>query len=63
MKGIVFKKCVSVKDPDGRFNPRYDESETMTVECDHVFMSVGQSILWGDLLKNEEEETVQWQTL
>ena len=54
VKGIVFKKCVSVKDPDGRFNPRYDESETMTVECDHVFMSVGQSILWGDLLKNEK---------
>lgn len=56
VKGIVFKKCVSVKDPDGRFNPRYDESETMTVECDHVFMSVGQSILWGDLLKNEKVE-------
>ena len=47
VKGIVFKKCVSVKDPDGRFNPRYDESETMTVECDHVFMSVGQSISLG----------------
>ena len=28
----------------------------MTVECDHVFMSVGQSILWGDLLKNEKVE-------
>lgn len=56
VKGIVFKKCVSVKDSDGRFNPRYDESETMTVECDHVFMSVGQSILWGDLLKNEKVE-------
>ena len=56
VKGIVFKKCVSVKDADGRFNPKYDEQETMTVECDHVFMSVGQSIVWGDLLKNEKVE-------
>ncbi len=28
--GIVFKKCTSVKDADGRFNPQYDENETMT---------------------------------
>ena len=31
--GIVFKKCTSVKDADGRFNPQYDENETMTIEC------------------------------
>lgn len=30
--GIVFKKCTSVKDADGRFNPQYDENETMTIE-------------------------------
>ena len=34
--GIVFKKCTSVKDADGRFNPQYDENETMTIECSNV---------------------------
>ena len=50
VRGIVLKKCVSVKDETGRFNPQFDENETMTVECEHVYLSIGQSILWGDLL-------------
>ena len=49
--GVVFKKCVSVLDAEGRFNPAYDENDTMTVDCDRVFLSIGQSIIWGDLLK------------
>ena len=49
--GVVFKKCVSVWDAEGRFNPAYDENDTMTVDCDRVFLSIGQSIVWGDLLK------------
>ena len=28
----------------------------MTVECKHVFFSVGQSIVWGDLLKGSKVE-------
>ena len=50
VRGIVFKRCVSVWDAEGRFNPTYDENDTMTVECEHVFLSIGQSIQWGDLL-------------
>ena len=49
--GVVFKKCVSVWDAEGRFNPAYDENDTITVDCDRVFLSIGQSIIWGDLLK------------
>ena len=49
--GVVFKKCVSVWDAEGRFNPTYDENDTMTVDCDRVFLSIGQSIIWGNLLK------------
>ena len=49
--GVVFKKCVSVWDAEGRFNPAYNENDTMTVDCDQVFLSIGQSIIWGDLLK------------
>jgi NADPH-dependent glutamate synthase beta subunit-like oxidoreductase/Fe-S-cluster-containing hydrogenase component 2 len=50
--GIVFKKCVSVFDAEGRFSPVYDEEETVTVPCECVFLSIGQSIQWGDLLKD-----------
>lgn len=52
VKGIVFKKCVSVKDETGRFNPKYDENDTMTIECENVFLSIGQAIVWGDMLKD-----------
>jgi len=54
--GIVLKKCTSVKDENGRFNPTYDENETMTVACKHVIFSVGQSIVWGDLLAGTKVE-------
>lgn len=29
------------------FNPTYDESDTITVPCENVFLSIGQSIEWG----------------
>lgn len=54
--GIVFKKCISVFDTDGRFAPQYDENDTQTVVCDQVFLSIGQSIVWGDLLKDSRVE-------
>ncbi len=54
--GIVFKKCTSVKDADGRFNPQYDENETMTIDCENVLLSVGQSIEWGNLLEGTKVE-------
>lgn len=54
--GIVFKKCIAVKDSQGRFNPQYDESNCMTVECDNVLMSIGQSIIWGNLLEGSKVE-------
>ena len=54
--GVLFKKCTSVKDADGRFNPQYDENETMTLACTNVLQSIGQSILWGDLLAGTKVE-------
>ena len=54
--GVVFKKCVSVTDAEGRFAPVYDENETMTVECKHVIFSVGQTISWGNLLDGTKVE-------
>ena len=49
--GVVFRRCVSVFDEKGRFAPVYNDQETITVECDHVFLSIGQSIQWGGLLE------------
>lgn len=56
VKGIILKKCISVKDTDGRFNPKYDENITMNVECSNIFMCIGQSVIWGDLLEGSKVE-------
>ena len=53
---VVFKRCVSVFDETGRFAPTYDDNDTITVECDHVFLSIGQSIQWGGLLDGTKVE-------
>ena len=50
VKGIVFKKCTSVWNAEGRFAPVYDENDTRTVDCENVFLSIGQAIEWGSLL-------------
>ena len=56
VKAIVFKKCLSVFDENHRFAPRYDEDDTLTVECNNVLMAIGQSAEWGDLLKGSKVE-------
>ena len=48
---VTLKKCIALKDAEGRFNPSYDENETMDMACDNLFFSIGQSIAWNDLLK------------
>jgi len=54
--GIEFKKCLSVFDKDGRFNPTFDENETKIVKTNHVLISVGQGIDLGNLLENSKIE-------
>ena len=54
--GVVFKKCISVFDKNGKFNPSYDENELQTGPCENVLLSIGQSILWGDLLAGTKVE-------
>ncbi len=56
VSGIVFKRCTRVWDENGRFQPAYDEDDTITVECSHVLLSIGQSILWGGLLEGSRVE-------
>lgn len=61
--GVEFKRCVSVFDAKGHFAPIYDENDVMTVDCDHVIVSVGQSIVWGDLLNDSKAEIGKGNTL
>ncbi|HEY9574082.1 MAG TPA: FAD-dependent oxidoreductase, partial [Lachnospiraceae bacterium] len=60
--GIELKRCLSVFDDQGRFSPSYDEEDTMVVEADYVLLSVGQSIIWKDLLKGSKVELRRNQT-
>jgi NADPH-dependent glutamate synthase beta subunit-like oxidoreductase len=43
VKSVTFKRCIAVFDSEGRFNPRYDESDTMTISTDTIFFSIGQA--------------------
>lgn len=54
--GVEFRKCVSVKDEYNRFNPTYDESDTIIVKADHVLVAVGQGIDWGNMLDDSDIE-------
>lgn len=54
--GVEFKKCISVKDENGNFNPKYDQKETKLVRASNVIISVGQSIDWGKLHEGSSME-------
>ncbi|MBQ6235412.1 MAG: FAD-dependent oxidoreductase [Clostridia bacterium] len=52
VKGIVLKRCVSTIDPEtGKFSPKYDENETITVDAKTIVFAIGQAIEWGKLLE------------
>lgn len=61
--GVEFKRCVSVFDANGRFNPAYDENDTLTVEADYVLVSIGQAIDWGGLLAGSKAVLNRNQTI
>ena len=56
--GIVLKRCTQVKNNVGRFNPIYDEEDTLTLECDTIVTAIGQTIVWDDLLKDSKVEVL-----
>ncbi|MGE5417470.1 MAG: FAD-dependent oxidoreductase [Acidobacteriota bacterium] len=63
LTGVEFKKCISVFDKSGKFAPVSDETETMTVPADHVLISVGQEMHWGELLQGSSMELNPNQTI
>lgn len=54
LNGMELKACTALRDETGRFNPSYDETNTMTVEAESVLLATGQRV---DLsfLENEME--------
>ncbi len=59
VKGITFKKCLSVFDEEHRFAPKFDENETITIEADMVIFAIGQTVVLKDLLKDTKVEFVR----
>lgn len=44
VKGMELKRCISVRDENGAFNPQYDEEQRITVEAENILMAVGQKV-------------------
>ena len=54
--GVEFKKCISVFDENKKFNPKFDENDTIIIDADNVLISVGQAINWGNLIADSKIE-------
>jgi heterodisulfide reductase subunit A-like polyferredoxin len=44
VSGIKLKKCKSVFDSNGRFNPSYDENNTLEIDTNQVIVAIGQTV-------------------
>lgn len=52
--GIEFKRCISVFDDAGKFAPKYDETQTTTIDADTVILAIGQASDLSFILNEEE---------
>ncbi len=55
-RGINFRKCLSVRNAEGRFAPLFDDAQTLSAECDTVLYCIGQRADWGKLLEGTKVE-------
>ena len=54
--GIRLRKCVSVKNAEGRFAPVFDDAVTEDTACTTVLYCIGQKVEWKELLKGTDVE-------
>ncbi len=54
--GVEFKRCIAVFDENNKFHPAFDENERLIVKANHVLISVGQAIDWGNLIIDSKIE-------
>ena len=50
LNGITFRKCLSVRDAEGRFNPSFDDNDLIDAKASHILLAIGQSFDYGKLL-------------
>ena len=55
VSGLRAKRCLAVRDEKGRFNPQYDESDTMLLDSDFIILATGQRVDVGFLGKLAEQ--------
>ena len=53
---IRFRKCLSVKNEEGRFAPVFDDADTETTPASTVLYCIGQRVDWGRLLAGTKVE-------
>ncbi len=54
---VKFKKCLSTIDPlTKKFDPKYDESDTIVINSTKVVFATGQKIVWDNLLDGTNVE-------
>ncbi len=54
--GIRFRKCTSVRNAEGRFDPKFNDSQTEVQDCSTVLYCIGQKADWGKLLEGTKVE-------
>ena len=54
--GIRFRKCLSVRNAEGRFAPTFDDEQTEEAECSTVLYCIGLKVDWKELLKDTKVE-------
>ena len=55
-KAIKFQKCTSVKNEEGRFDPKFDKKTTTEEACTTVLFCIGQKVDWRKLLEGTKVE-------
>ena len=55
-RAIRFRKCLSVRNAEGRFAPTFDDARTETAEADTILYCIGQHAAWGELLAGTKVE-------
>ena len=54
--GIRFKKCTSVFNSEHRFDPQFDETQTIELPADKVIFAIGQTVVLKNLLLGTKVE-------
>lgn len=56
VKEVIFIKCTQVYNSKRKFDPIYDESETLTIKANKVIFAIGQGLDFKELLKGTSVE-------